>query len=107
MKNQYVGDVGDYGKYGLLRYISNKGIHIGVNWYLTEDDDSNDGKFISYLSKESERKYDGELYDFLRTNWGKIFTEEYIKGKNVSNQIVGNQIITLFRNKEQRIQELK
>lgn len=66
MKNQYVGDVGDYGKYGLLRYISNKGIHIGVNWYLTEDDGSNDGKFISYLSKESERKYDGELYDFLK-----------------------------------------
>lgn len=22
MKNQYVGDIGDYGKYGLLRYLS-------------------------------------------------------------------------------------
>ena len=38
MKNQYVGDIGDYGKYGLLRFLSNHGIIIGINWYLTEDD---------------------------------------------------------------------
>ena len=38
MKNQYVGDIGDYGKYGLLRFLSNRGIKIGINWYLTKDD---------------------------------------------------------------------
>ena len=37
MKNQYVGDIGDYGKYGLLRFLAEKGIRIGVNWYLTEN----------------------------------------------------------------------
>ena len=47
MKNQYVGDIGDYGKYGLLRFLSNHGIRIGINWYLTENDRSNDGRFTS------------------------------------------------------------
>ena len=35
MKNQYFGDVGDYGKYGLLRFIAKRGVTIAVNWYLT------------------------------------------------------------------------
>ena len=35
MKNQYFGDIGDYGKYGLLRFLSMRGITIAVNWYLT------------------------------------------------------------------------
>lgn len=50
MKNQYVGDIGDYGKYGLLRFLANHGICIGVNWYLTENDESSDGKFTDYLT---------------------------------------------------------
>ena len=37
MKNQYFGDVGDYGKYSLLREFALNGISIAVNWYLTED----------------------------------------------------------------------
>lgn len=66
MKNQYVGDIGDYGKYGLLRFLSNRGIKIGINWYLTEDDKSSDGKFIEYLKKPVDRVYDPELYDALQ-----------------------------------------
>lgn len=66
MKNQYVGDVGDYGKYGLLRYLSEQGILVGVNWYLTENDGSNDGKHISYLSKEKERIFDPVVFDALK-----------------------------------------
>ena len=55
MKNQYVGDIGDYGKYGLLRFLAGQGIKIGVNWYLTDDDDdeSADGKFTYYLDRKS------------------------------------------------------
>lgn len=66
MKNQYVGDVGDYGKYGLLRYLSLNDISIGINWYLTENDNSTDGKFISYLKNEKERIYDPIIYDSLK-----------------------------------------
>ena len=66
MKNQYVGDIGDYGKYGLLRFLANQGIKLGINWYLTADDGSRDGKFTDYLNQSSERVYDPELFDALR-----------------------------------------
>lgn len=66
MKNQYFGDVGDYGKYAMLRYLAKDEIRIAVNWYLTEDDGSNDGKFTSYLEKEDMRRYDPELFDVLK-----------------------------------------
>ena len=36
MQDRYAGDVGDYGKIGLLRAIRETGLSIGVNWYKTE-----------------------------------------------------------------------
>ena len=66
MKNQYFGDIGDYGKYGLLRFLAQKGVSIAVNWYLTPDDDRSDGKFTSYLNSERYRPYDPALFDALR-----------------------------------------
>ena len=66
MKNQYFADVGDYGKYGLLRFIAECGVKIVVNWYLTPDDQSNDGNKRDYLANERNRKYDPELFDVLR-----------------------------------------
>ena len=66
MKNQYFGDVGDYGKYGLLRYLANHGIKIAVNWYLTENDGSNDGKHITYLENDDMKRYDPELFSVLK-----------------------------------------
>lgn len=67
MKNQYVGDIGDYGKYSLLRAFINAGVKIGINWYLTENDDSNDGKFTDYLkNKDVYRRYDPELFDVIK-----------------------------------------
>ncbi len=66
MKNQYVGDIGDYGKYSLLRAFSEAGIRVGINWYLTDDDGSNDGKFRNYLNKEEFRKYDPFVFDKLK-----------------------------------------
>lgn len=67
MKNQYVGDIGDYGIYALFQFLVNKGIKLGVNWYLTENDYTNDGKYTGYLNNEKYRKYDESLYDFLKT----------------------------------------
>ena len=65
-ENQYVGDIGDYGKYSLLRVFSEAGIRVGVNWYLTENDNSNDGKFTSYLQKEDMRCKDPVVFDALK-----------------------------------------
>ena len=66
MKNQYVGDIGDYGKYSLLKAFGDAGVKVGVNWYLTENDGSSDGKFNDYLLNDKYRCYDPEVFDGLR-----------------------------------------
>ncbi len=66
MKNQYVGDIGDFGKYGLLRFLAGKGIRVGVNWYLTKNDDSADGRFTEYLKKDEFCKFDPVVFDTLK-----------------------------------------
>ena len=66
MKNQYIGDVGDFGKYSLLKEFSEEDIRIGINWYLTENDGSNDGKFTDYLDDESMRCRCPEVFDVLK-----------------------------------------
>ena len=33
MQDNYVGDIGDYGKYGLLRNVTVAGLRLAVNWY--------------------------------------------------------------------------
>ena len=54
MQHRYVGDVGDFGKYGLLRILcglnGQKPLRLGVVWYLFPDESHNDdGKHLSYL----------------------------------------------------------
>ena len=67
MKNQYFGDIGDYGKYGLLRFLAGHNVTIAINWYLTKDDLSNDGNIRGYLTKEKDRIYDPDLFEVLKT----------------------------------------
>ncbi len=70
MQNRYVGDVGDFGKYGLLRSLS-AGLSLGVVWYLAPDEGHNaDGKHVSYLEPSAANlaRYGGcdrELYNAL------------------------------------------
>ena len=73
MQNKYFGDVGDFGKYGLLRKLcsGNPGLELGIVWYLVPNESkTNDGKFIGYLERSSRnlarfRACDPELYDIL------------------------------------------
>ena len=41
MQNRYTGDIGDFGKLGLLRVLQESGLTIGVNWYLVPDENHN------------------------------------------------------------------
>lgn len=36
MQDRYAGDIGDFGKFGLLRALAAEGLSIGVNWYRVE-----------------------------------------------------------------------
>lgn len=71
MQDNYVGDIGDYGKYGLLREVCAAGLSLAVNWYKVVPRSigkQEDGKYTQYLSHpEIYRAYDSELFDILQT----------------------------------------
>jgi hypothetical protein len=80
MQDHYVGDVGDFGKYGLLNTVlecSGGEVCLGVNWYYVEGpkQENGDGKYIGYLDLENRnmRKYEDyrrcfpEIFAVLKT----------------------------------------
>jgi hypothetical protein len=53
VKNQYLGDINDYRKYGLLRALTNGGeIKTAICWMLTPDDRRGGSGFIGCLEQE-------------------------------------------------------
>ena len=66
MQDRYVGDVGDYVKYGLLRMLA-PGHRLGVAWYLHPDEAHNDdGKHDAYLKDpEAWAQLDAPLFDAM------------------------------------------
>lgn len=67
MKDQYTGDVNDYGKYGLLRALADayEG-RLHVCWMLTPADGRTDGSRLAYLSDAPRfREFDPPLFDVL------------------------------------------
>lgn len=75
MQGRYVGDAGDFGKYGLLRSLCRgdergAALRLGVLWYRFDGDDSattNDGRHTDYLFAPSRnerllRRCDHELF---------------------------------------------
>lgn len=63
MQNRYTGDIGDFGKLGLLRALKNAELSIGVNWYLVPDENHNsDGRYVQYLETEDLRCCDEDLW---------------------------------------------
>ena len=70
MQDRYVGDLGDYGKYALLRHLAGFSgrpqLFLGIIWYLFPDEyHNNDGKHVSYLKTGSHRKLDHQLHGKL------------------------------------------
>lgn len=54
MQDRYAGDIGDFGKYGLLRWMCREDaqgprLRLGVLWYRYEDKTPGDGKHVDYL----------------------------------------------------------
>ena len=69
MQDRYVGDVGDFGKYGLLRSLTASGsLSLSVVWYLFPNEDHNsDGRHVGYLDKPEFDELDPQLHNELRT----------------------------------------
>ncbi|MBN1195338.1 MAG: hypothetical protein JXA08_08355 [Methanomicrobiaceae archaeon] len=78
MQDHYVGDVGDFGKYGLLNTVlecGGGGVRLGVNWYYVKGpkQENGDGGYTGYLYPENK-------------NWEKFercFPEIYVKLKKI------------------------
>jgi hypothetical protein len=72
MQDKYAGDVGDFGKYILLKQISSESrykLRLGINWYYCNLDEpgSTDGKHVDYLFSTNKKggsfsKCDPKLY---------------------------------------------
>lgn len=78
MQDRYAGDLGDFLKFGLLRWLCFTGdyeppLRLGVVWYLTRDELHNaDGKHVAYLDPSHRtaselRSLDPDLYERLAT----------------------------------------
>lgn len=72
MQDRYVGDVGDFVTYGLLRVLCAAGTgRLGVVWYLVADETHNaDGRHVTYLQAGNRigkqlRVCDPSLFDAL------------------------------------------
>jgi hypothetical protein len=71
MQNRYVGDVGDFAKYALLRRLAGtsqeRSIRLGIVWCLYPDESHNaDGRHISYLDRPGFAPLDLELISALQ-----------------------------------------
>jgi hypothetical protein len=68
MQHRYVGDVGDFGKYALLRALCQPepAINLAVIWCLFPDESgNNDGRHVSYLRDQGFAQLDASLHAAL------------------------------------------
>ena len=66
MQDRFVGDVGDFAKYGLLRAIR-KGKRLGIAWYLHPD------RNTEYLQQPKKfRPLDPEMFDEMKNEIEKL-----------------------------------
>ena len=70
MQDRYVGDVGDFAKYALLRSLAPstpEGIRLGINWYMFPDEAHNgDGRHVGYLESAAYAALDPALHSALK-----------------------------------------
>ena len=78
MQNCYTGDIGDFGKLGLLRQLQKTRLSIGINWYLVPDENhKGDGSFTKYFEK------DKHLAACDETLWNSLQEIVYADRRNV------------------------
>jgi hypothetical protein len=72
MQDRYVGDAGDFAKYGLLRHLAGvcdrmSELSLGIIWYLVDDESHNrDGRHLAYLRAPALRDCDPDLRVILK-----------------------------------------
>lgn len=82
MQNRYAGDIGDFGKIGLLKSLFNKPKYrLGIIWCLFPDEShNNDGSHVDYLKNEKYVSCDRKL------------------AANLSQVIINNRTVSSLKN---------
>lgn len=95
MKIQYLGDVNDYRKFALLRFLERDcGFKLGICWMLTGPDGRGDGNQRQYLQDEGRwRDFDPELFDLLAAIPARPATNDLEKLQG--SAILGRKIVFL------------
>lgn len=86
MQDRYAGDIGDYGKFALLRAIRSQGLSVAVNWYRVEPLDSEKNSDGSYKQKDGKYLIPEDLYVCDRSLAEKL-TQIANSGKNGKRSI--------------------
>lgn len=94
MQDRYVGDIGDFVKYGLLRAIRGEK-RLGVAWYLHPNEEgSGDGRHTAYLRDSDEwRHLDADLFDAL----GKLVPDRRSVANIQESGILGDAVFVADR----------
>src|SRR4051812_35451334 len=67
MQDQYTADVGDFGKYGLLRFVFPPPVRLGIVWCLYPNEThKSDGRHTAYLQRDDFRQCDPPLVQTMR-----------------------------------------
>ena len=60
MRDEFIGDIGDYGKYALLNALADENLTLAINWYFNYGR----GKAFDYLTEPQKSSY-GDCYSKL------------------------------------------
>lgn len=94
MQDRYVGDIGDFVKYGLLRAIRGER-RLGVAWYLHPNEEGGgDGRHTAYLREPD--KWDG-LDDTLFKELGKLVPDQRSVANIEKSGVLGDAVFAAER----------
>lgn len=90
MQDRYAGDVGDFGKFSLLKFLfGDTNYKIGVIWYLYPDESHNaDGGHTDYVDRQAFLDYDKELCEKLKN----VLPERSVKKLEKAGLLPGNTV---------------
>jgi hypothetical protein len=67
MQDRFACDIGDYGKFSLLKALVGNELRLGVVWYLNPRDAEVGGGHVGYLCDPDQyQRFDPSVYDVLR-----------------------------------------
>jgi hypothetical protein len=92
VRHNWVRDIADFAKYGLLKRLAGDDLRLGVFWYLTTHVDAN-CPLVSYLSRPDKyRACDAALFDTLRRlhneKGGELTLEDIERGNVLPSNTV-------------------